>query len=84
MSTEWIKKQLYMCLSGTTHYDYIHLHNQKLNRKYVVRLQPRLELLNSHFNSDFGRHVKVKTFDSNGILLIKRAKCIKTANIFQR
>ena len=47
------KKQLYTCLSGTTHYDYIHLDNQKLNSKYVVRLQPRLELSNSHFNSDF-------------------------------
>ena len=49
------KKRLYTCLSRTTHYDYIHLDNQKLNRKYVPRDQPRLELMNSDFNSDFLR-----------------------------
>ena len=34
-------------------FEYIFLNNQKLNRKYVPRLQPILELMNSHFNSDF-------------------------------
>ena len=47
------KKQLYTCLNRTTKFEYIHVNNQKLNRKCVPRLQPKLELMNSHFNSDF-------------------------------
>ena len=47
------KKQLYTCLSRTAKFEYIFLNNQKLNRKYVPRLQPKLELVNSHLNSDF-------------------------------
>ena len=47
------KKQLYTCLSRTAKFEYIFLNNQKLNRKYVPRLQPILELMNSHFNGDF-------------------------------
>ena len=96
------KKQLYTCLSRTTKFEYIHLNNQKLNRKYVPRLQPKLELMNSHLHSDFlygkiyevtfensnkiyvGLTCEKLTQDSNGMLLTKRAKCIKIANIFQR
>ena len=47
------KKQLYTCLSRTAKFEYVFLNNQKLNRKYVPRLQPKLELVNSHLNSDF-------------------------------
>ena len=96
------KKQLYTFLSRTTKFEYTHLNNQKLNRKYVPRLQPKLELMNSHLNSDFlygkiyevtfensdkisvGLTCEKLTQHSNGMLLTKRAKGIKIANIFQR
>jgi len=45
------KKQLYTCLSRTTKYEYIHLDSHELNYCYRIREQPRLELVNSHFNS---------------------------------
>lgn len=45
------KKQLYTCLSHTNEYEYIHLDNKTLNNRYYPRCQPRLELLNSYFNS---------------------------------
>ena len=47
------KKQLYTCLSRTTKYEYIHLDSHELNYCYRIREQPRLELVNSHFNSDY-------------------------------
>lgn len=59
------KKQLYTCLSRTTKFEYIYLDNKFLNKKYVVREQRRLELMNSQFNSDFlyGKIYKV-TFEN--------------------
>ena len=59
------KNQLYTCLSRTTKFEYIYLDNKFLNKKYVVREQPRLELMHSHFNSDFlyGKIYKV-TFEN--------------------
>lgn len=47
------KKQLYTCLSRTTKYEYIHLDSHELNYCYRIREQPRLELVNSLFNSDY-------------------------------
>ena len=47
------KKQLYTCLSRTTKYEYIHLDSHEVNYCYRIREQPRLELVNSHFNSDY-------------------------------
>ena len=59
------KKQLiYTCLSRTTKYEYIHLRNQKLNSKYKIRHQHKMDLVNSYFNTNFleGKIYKV-TFE---------------------
>ena len=45
------KKQLYTALSRTTKFEYIHLNNKELNNKYFNRKQPKLELINTKFNS---------------------------------
>lgn len=47
------KTVIHMSVSRTTKFEYIHLDNSFLNKKFVVREQPKLELLNSHFSSDF-------------------------------
>ena len=59
------KKQLYTALSRTTKFEYIHLNNKELNNKYFNRKQPKLELINTKFNSLYknGKIYKV-TFDN--------------------
>ena len=58
------KKQLYTALSRTK-FEYIHLNNKELNNKYFNRKQPKLELINTKFNSLYknGKIYKV-TFDN--------------------
>lgn len=47
------KKQLYTALSRTTKFEYIHLNTSALNRRYEIRKQPSMEIVNSYFNSDY-------------------------------
>lgn len=47
------KKQLYTALSRTTNLEYIHLSNELLNKRYIPRQQPHIEILNSYFNRDY-------------------------------
>ena len=47
------KKQLYTALSRTTKLQSIHLSNELLNKRYIPRQQPHIEILNSYFNSDY-------------------------------
>ena len=47
------KKQLYTALSCTAKYEYIHLNNRLLNKKYVTRKEPKMGIVNSRFNSDY-------------------------------
>ena len=47
------KKQLYTALPRTTNLEYIHLSNELLNKRYIPRQQPHIEILNSYFSSDY-------------------------------
>ena len=47
------KKQLYTALSRTTKLEHIHLKNSAPNDVYDIRKQPKLEIVNSYFNSDY-------------------------------
>ena len=47
------KKQLFMALSRTTKFEYIHLNTSTLNRVYEIRKQPNMEIVNSYLNSDY-------------------------------
>ena len=73
------KKQLYTALSRTTKLEYIHLNNKELNRRYIERKQPRLELTNSKFNSLYknGKIYKV-TFSDNRIYVGSTCEELKT------
>ena len=57
------KKQLYTALSRTEKYEYIHLDNKSINPSYTPGSQPTLELLNSHFDSDYNDKIYKITFD---------------------
>lgn len=46
-------KELYTALSRTTKLEYIHFDDSKLNSIYVTRKQPKLVILNTHFNSGY-------------------------------
>lgn len=56
------KKMLYTALSRTTKFQYIHLDNKMLNKYYFIRKQPKREIVNSYFNSDYlnGRIYEIK------------------------
>ena len=45
------KKQLYTALSRTTKFEHIHLNNDEQNNKYINRIQPIKDIINSKFNS---------------------------------
>lgn len=64
------KKQLYTAMSRTTKFDYIHINQREINKKYENRHQPGLELTNSKFNSSYikGKIYKV-TFDNDLIYI---------------
>ena len=46
------KKQSHTALSRTRKLDLIHLNNNAMNKIYVTREQPKMEIVNSYFNSD--------------------------------
>ena len=56
------KKQSYTALSRTRKLDLIHLNNNAMNKIYVTREQPKMEIVNSYFNSDHnnGKIYKIK------------------------
>lgn len=62
------KKQLYTALSRTPKFNYIHVNNKELNKKYFKRKRPILELANSKFNCLYknGKIYKV-TFDDEKV-----------------
>lgn len=65
------KKQLYTTLSRTTKLAYIHLKNSALNDVYDIRKQPKMDIVNSYFNSDYdnGKVHKIE-FENCDILYI--------------
>ena len=73
------KKQLYTALSRTTKLEYIHLNNKEINIKYFNRRKPKLEIINSKFNSLYknGKIYKV-TFGNEMVYVGSTCEELKT------
>ena len=57
-------------LSRTTKFEYIHLNNKELNKRYFSRKQPHLELVNSKFNSLYKNSKIYKVVFNDGSIYI--------------
>ena len=72
------KKQLYTALSRTSSIELIHLDNKKLNHHYKIRAGHDMEIINSHFNSNY-RHGKIYkiTFNNDKIYIGQTCDSLK-------
>lgn len=70
------KKQLYTALSRTPKLKYIHLSNELLNKRYIPRQQPHIEILNSYFNIGYimARYTRLSLRNVTRFMLVVHAK----------
>ena len=73
------KRELYTSLSRTTSIDYIHLENSQLKNVYTTRDAPDMEIINSHFDSNY-KNGKIYMIKFNNDMIYIGMTCDKLQN----